>query len=51
MKILIADDSRTMRRVFRTLLESLGHASGDITEANDAIEGIAALKKINFDVD
>ena len=28
MKILVADDSRTMRRVFRTLLESMGHAAG-----------------------
>jgi len=51
MKILLADDSRTMRRVFRTLLEGMGHASADIQEAADAIEAIAYLKaeKFNFD--
>ncbi|HLY08474.1 MAG TPA: DUF4388 domain-containing protein [Planctomycetota bacterium] len=51
MKILIADDSRTMRRVFRTILESLGHAPGDIQEAGDAIEAIAYLKAAKFDFD
>ena len=51
MKILIADDSRTMRRVFRTLLESMGHAPADILESNDAIEAIALLKSIKFAVD
>src|SRR5260221_4941664 len=51
MKILVADDSRTMRRVFRTLLESLGHAAGDIQEAGDAIEAIAYLKAAKFEFD
>ena len=51
MKILVADDSRTMRRVFRTLLESMGHAPGDLFEANDAIDAIALLKSRKFDVD
>lgn len=51
MKILVADDSRTMRRVFRTLLESLGHAPKDIQEAGDAIEAIAYLKAAKFDFD
>src|SRR5262245_8252442 len=51
MKILVADDSRTMRRVFRTLLESMGHPSGSIFEATDAIEAIALLKSRKFDVD
>jgi CheY-like chemotaxis protein len=51
MKILVADDSRTMRRVFRTLLESMGHAPADIFEANDAIEAISVLKIRKFDVD
>src|SRR5215831_5541243 len=51
MKILVADDSRTMRRVFRTLLESMGHAPADIFEANDAIEGISVLKTRKYDVD
>lgn len=51
MKILVADDSRTMRRVFRTLLESMGHAAADIFEANDAIEAISVLKIRKFDVD
>lgn len=51
MKILVADDSRTMRRVFRTLLESMGHAAGDIFESNDAIEAAALLKSRKFDID
>src|SRR5687768_14898398 len=51
MKILVADDSRTMRRVFRTLLESMGHAPGDIFESNDAIEAIAFLKARKFEID
>jgi CRP-like cAMP-binding protein len=51
MKILVADDSRTMRRVFRTLLESMGHASGEIQEAGDAIEAIACLKAAKFEFD
>lgn len=51
MKILVADDSRTMRRVFRTILESMGHAPGDIQEAGDAVEAIAYLKAAKFDFD
>src|SRR5262245_52089015 len=51
MEVLVADDSRTMRRVFRTLLESMGHAPGDIIEATDAIEAISVLKARKFDID
>ena len=51
MKILVADDSRTMRRVFRTLLESMGHAPSDIFEASDAIEAVSILKIRKFDID
>jgi CheY-like chemotaxis protein len=51
MKILVADDSRTMRRVFRTLLESMGHASADIFEASDGIEAVSVLKARRFDID
>jgi CheY-like chemotaxis protein len=51
MKILVADDSRTMRRVFRTILESMGHLPLDIQEAADAIEAIAYLKAAKFAYD
>lgn len=51
MKILVADDSRTMRRVFRSLLEAMGHAPHDIFEANDAIEAISLLKGRKYDID
>ncbi|RPH48082.1 MAG: DUF4388 domain-containing protein, partial [Planctomycetota bacterium] len=51
MKILVADDSRTMRRVFRTLLESMGHAPGEIFEASDAIEAVSILKINKFEID
>ena len=50
MKILVADDSRTMRRVFRTLLESMGHAPADIFEANDASRPSPAEVR-KFDID
>jgi CRP-like cAMP-binding protein/CheY-like chemotaxis protein len=40
-----------MRRVFRTLLEGMGHAPGDIQEAGDAIEAIACLKASKYACD
>lgn len=51
MKVLVADDSRTMRRVFRTLLESMGYGPSDILESNDAIEALSILKNLKFEVD
>jgi CheY-like chemotaxis protein len=42
MKFLIADDSAAMRRVFRSVLQALGHAPADILDA-DTGAGVRAL--------
>ncbi len=44
MRILLADDSRAMRSVFREVLERLGHAPADISEAQDWQETRSALR-------
>ncbi|MEX2673362.1 MAG: response regulator [Phycisphaeraceae bacterium] len=41
MKILLVDDSRTMRKIQKSILTELGYT--DITEAND---GLDALSKV-----
>jgi two-component system, chemotaxis family, chemotaxis protein CheY len=48
MKILVVDDSATMRRIIKTLLNGLGIT--DILEAGNGEEGVAALKN-NMPVD
>jgi two-component system chemotaxis response regulator CheY len=42
MKILLVDDSSTMRRIQKNTLEKLGHT--DVTEAGDGAEAIAKLQ-------
>lgn len=44
MKILLADDSRAMRSMFRGVLAKLGHAAAEILEAQDWQEARAALR-------
>jgi len=44
MRILLADDSPAMRTMFRTVLEKLGHAGKDITEAKEGREVLRALQ-------
>ena len=41
MKVLLVDDSRTMRAIQRKILHSLGYE--DIVEANDGIEGLSQV--------
>ena len=43
MKILLVDDSRTIRNIQKNTLKTLGHT--DITEAADGIEALACLAK------
>ena len=43
MKILIVDDSRTMRNIQRSLLEKLGYE--DIDEVENGLEAKAAVEK------
>ena len=47
MKILVVDDSSTMRRIISNILKSTGH--DDIVEAGDGVEALAALQA-NTDV-
>ncbi|MEK6660076.1 MAG: response regulator [Campylobacterota bacterium] len=48
MKLLVVDDSSTMRRIIKNTLQRLGHK--DILEGGDGIEGWNALNS-NPDVD
>lgn len=47
-KILIVDDSRTSRKILRTLLEENGHTV--IGEAKDGQEGVKLVKELNPDI-
>lgn len=50
MKILIVDDSMTMRRILRNVIHQLGYNDGDIIEAADGQEGWEAIQANDFDV-
>ncbi len=43
MKILLVDDSRTIRNIQKNTLKTLGHE--DVMEAGDGIEALACLEK------
>ncbi|MDZ7260812.1 MAG: response regulator [candidate division KSB1 bacterium] len=43
MKILLVDDSFTMRKIQKNILTQLGYS--DLVEANDGMEAIAQLKE------
>src|SRR5688572_15229321 len=51
MRILLADDSRAMRTVYRTVLERIGHPSGTILEAKEGREVLAAFQNQDAPVD
>ncbi len=48
MKILLVDDSTTMRRIQKNTLEKLGYT--EVMEAGDGQEAIASLKKCKVDL-
>jgi two-component system chemotaxis response regulator CheY len=50
MRVLIADDSKAMRALYRTVLERLGNPSSDIIEAKESREVMVALKNFPIDV-
>lgn len=43
MKVMLVDDSRTIRAILRNALRELGHE--DVVEAADGVEALAALAK------
>lgn len=48
MKILLVDDSRTIRNIQKNILSRLDHT--DITEASDGVEGLAKVKEVPPDL-
>ncbi len=50
MKLLLADDSGTMRTIQKRCLLKLGLAETDITEAEDGQQALTQFESANFDV-
>lgn len=50
MKILIVDDSQTMRRMIIRSLKKAGLGEHEIAEANDGVEGLEAAESFKPDV-
>lgn len=48
MRILIVDDSSTMRRIIKNTLQRLGY--NDLLEAEHGVEAIAKMKEASIDV-
>lgn len=48
VKILVVDDSPTMRRIIINILRRLGYV--DVTEAADGLDAIARMKQDAFDL-
>jgi two-component system, chemotaxis family, chemotaxis protein CheY len=46
MKILIVDDSLTMRRIIRTTLQGIGYS--DFVDAADGVEALKVLEGVEF---
>lgn len=50
MKILIVDDSSTMRRIIGNVVQQLGHAKEDFDEAEDGLKAWKLLSEGQYDV-
>jgi len=51
MKILVVDDSRTMRNIIkRTLIDKMSITENDIGEAKDGVEALTLIKAGAFDL-
>jgi two-component system chemotaxis response regulator CheY len=50
MKILIVDDSMTMRRILKNVINQLGYGEESIVEAADGQEGWDAIQAEDFDI-
>ncbi len=51
MKILVVDDSRTMRRIIGTALKGMGYSAASILEASDGVEALSVLREAHGTVD
>lgn len=49
MRILVVDDSSSMRKIQRSILEQIGYT--DVIEAEDGYDAILKMKEVNFEVD
>ncbi len=50
MKILIVDDSSTMRKIVMRTLRQAGYDGEDVVEAGDGVEGLAKLDEGDVDL-
>ncbi len=48
MKIMLVDDSRTIRNIQKNVLSQLGHS--DILEAGDGVEALRVLRQVRPDL-
>jgi two-component system chemotaxis response regulator CheY len=51
MRVLVVDDSRTMRKIIRTALDELRHESLEVLEAGDGIEALQLLRNEKLEID
>jgi len=51
MRILVVDDSQTMRRVIRATLEGLKNEALEVLEASDGIEALQLLRNEKLEID
>jgi two-component system chemotaxis response regulator CheY len=49
MRILVVDDSSSMRKIQRSILEQIGYT--DVIEAENGYDAILKMKEVNFEVD
>lgn len=50
MKILIVDDSSTMRRIIGNVITQLGFSKDNFDEAEDGLKAWSLLKENNYDI-
>ncbi|MHC5057194.1 MAG: response regulator [Planctomycetota bacterium] len=51
MKILVVDDSRTMRKIVRNALEGMGYSPSSVVEASDGVDAIQKIREHRLKID